>query len=166
MGVRIAGRGGFDQGIEIAEQRRIELSGSLPTAPALARAPRRQRQVRLEFAQAALNRRPRNPRGPLDQADAAMPERARFGGRPQPPRALGKHRRQRRMFGAERGQSHASPYNAPGKSTNQINQLFLYKPLGLTSCSTAIGPSRFVMSVRTSAVYSRELHEQTTLPRR
>jgi len=67
-----------------AQQGRIDGGGRFPTAPGPAAASRRQARVCLEFAQAALNRRPRNPGGPFDQADAAVPERARFSRRPQP----------------------------------------------------------------------------------
>ena len=111
--VRIAGRGGLDQCIEIAQQRRIEDRGRFPSAPGPAAAPRRQSRLALDLSHATLNRRPRNPRRPFHQPDAAMPERARFGRRPQPTRALGEHRRQRGMFRAERGQPHASRYHAP-----------------------------------------------------
>ena len=86
--------------------------------------------VGLEFAQAPLDGRPRNPGRPFDHANAAVPQRARFARRPQPTRALGEHRRQRGMFGAERGQPHASRYQASGSRTSDINQLFPDTPLG------------------------------------
>ena len=127
--VRIAGRGGLDQRIEIAQQGHVDGGGGFSTTPWPAVAPRRQERVGFEFAQAALNRRPRNPGGPLDLADAAVPERARFGRCPQPTRALGEHRRQCGMFCAERGQPHTSRYQAPRHSTSYINQLFPYSSL-------------------------------------
>jgi hypothetical protein len=105
--VRIAGRGWLDQGIEIAQQGGIEGGGRFPTAAWPAASSRQQRRVRLEFVQPTLDRRPRNPGGPFDHADAAVPKRARFGRRPEPTRALGEHRRQGGMFCAERRQPHA-----------------------------------------------------------
>jgi hypothetical protein len=57
----------------------------------------------LEFAQAALDRRPRNAGGAFDHVDAAMSQGARFAGGPDPTRALREHRRHGSMFGSERG---------------------------------------------------------------
>ena len=122
--IRIAGGRGLNQGIEITQQRRIENGGRFPTAPWSAVSSRRQGRVSLEFAQAALDRRPRNAGRPFDYADATVPQCARFARGPQPTRALGEHRRQRGMFCAERGQAHASRYQPPCGRTSDINQLF------------------------------------------
>src|SRR6266511_2515093 len=113
--VRIAGRGGLDQRIEVAQQRRVEDGGRFPSAPGPATASGRQSRLAIDLAYTALNGRPRNPRRPFHQPDAAVPERARFGRCPQPTRPLGEHRRQRGMFRAERGQPHASRYHAPSE---------------------------------------------------
>ena len=43
-----------------------------------------------------------------------------LGGRPQPSRPLGEHRAERRMFRAEHGDRHATPYYVPLKSTSAL----------------------------------------------
>ena len=122
--VRIAGRRRLHQRIEVPQQGSVEGGRRFPTAARLAAPSRRERRLRLEFAQAALDRGSRDPGGPFDLADAPVPERARLGGRPNPTRALGEDGRQRRMFRAERRKPHASRYHAPYASTSEINQLF------------------------------------------
>ena len=82
---------------------------------------------------ASSSRRPaewssRDPRRARDLRHAAVADRPRFGGRPQPTRSLREHRRQRRMLRPERGQPHASPYHALRTYKSILISYFLTDP--------------------------------------
>ena len=104
--VRIPRRRRFDERVQISQQRRIDRRRALAAPARSARPFRGERRIRAEFLQPALDRGARDSGGAFDQRDAPVPERARFGRRPQAPRSLGEQRCQRRMLRPERGHLH------------------------------------------------------------
>lgn len=104
--VRIARRRRLDQGIQIPEQRRIEVDDALAAA-ARPPGPRAgERLSRRELTQAPLNGRRRDPCGARHLRNPAVADCLRFRGRPHPARSLRQHRRQGRMLRAQGGQIH------------------------------------------------------------
>jgi hypothetical protein len=96
----------LDQGIQVAQQCRVEGRGALPPAPGLPRPRDVAQGAGRQLTQPSLDGRRGDPGGTCHLRDAAVADRLRFGRSPQTPRSLRQHRRQGRMFGAEDGQIH------------------------------------------------------------
>ena len=123
--VRIAGRRGLHQRVQVTQQRGIELSGPL-AAPTGLSAPRAgEHGSRCEFTQAPLNGRRRDPRRARHLRDPAVADRLGFRGRPYPARSLRQYGRQRRMLGSQGGQIHSG--NVP-PADQQYKLLFSDRP--------------------------------------
>ena len=118
--VRIAGRGWFDQCIQVPQQR--GLVRRRPLAPRTGRAHpiARQGGTAVKFPQPPADRRRREPRRAGHYRDAAVSQRPSLRRRPQAPRPLGEHQMQGRMLRAERRDRHASPYHATAQSTSHF----------------------------------------------
>lgn len=77
----------------------------------------------------AADRRGREAGRSRHHGDAAVPQGARFGGRPPPPRSLGEHRPQRRVLRAEGRDKHAvTGPRPPPKVRVTSNRYFLTSP--------------------------------------
>ena len=124
--VGIAGGGRLDQRIQIAQQRRVEIDRALAAAARPSRPAARERLVRRQFTQTALDGRCRDTRGSGDQRRAAIPDRLGLSRRPHPARSLREHGRQRCMLCPQGSQLH-------GRSVlladQQYKQLFPYSIL-------------------------------------
>ena len=121
--VGIAGGGRLNQRIQIAQQRRVEIDRALAAAARPSRPAARERLVRRQFTQTALDGRCRDTRGSGDQRRAAIPDRLGLSRRPHPARSLREHGRQRCMLCPQGGHLH-------GRSVlladQQYKQLFPY----------------------------------------
>ena len=121
--VGIAGGGRLDQRIQIAQQRRVEIDRALAAAARPSRPAARERLVRRQFTQTALDGRCRDTRGSGDQRRAAITDRLGLSRRPHPARSLREHGRQRCMLCPQGSQLH-------GRSVlladQQYKQLFPY----------------------------------------
>ena len=124
--VGIAGGGRLNQRIQIAQQRRVEIDRALAAAARPSRPAARERLVRRQFTQTALDGRCRDTRGSGDQRRAAITDRLGLSRRPHPARSLREHGRQRCMLCPQGGQLH-------GRSVlladQQYKQLFPYRLL-------------------------------------
>ena len=126
--VGIAGGGRLDQRIQIAQQRRVEIDRALAAAARPSRPAARERLVRRQFTQTALDGRCRDTRGSGDQRRAAITDRLGLSRRPHPARSLREHGRQRCMLCPQGSQLH-------GRSVlladQQYKQLFPYSLLAM-----------------------------------
>ena len=124
--VGIAGGGRLNQRIQIAQQRRVEIDRALAAAARPSRPAARERLVRRQFTQTALDGRCRDTRGSGDQRRAAITDRLGLSRRPHPARSLREHGRQHCMLCPQGGQLH-------GRSVlladQQYKQLFPYRLL-------------------------------------
>ena len=124
--VGIAGGGRLNQRIQIAQQRRVEIDRALAAAARPSRPAARERLVRRQFTQTALDGRCRDTCGSGDQRRAAITDRLGLSRRPHPARSLREHGRQRCMLCPQGGQLH-------GRSVlladQQYKQLFPYRLL-------------------------------------
>ena len=134
--VGIAGGGRLNQRIQIAQQRRVEIDRALAAAARPSRPAARERLVRRQFTQTALDGRCRDTRGSGDQRRAAITDRLGLSRRPHPARSLREHGRQRCMLCPQGGQLH-------GRSVlladQQYKQLFPYR---LLVADPGSGPAR------------------------
>ena len=100
------GGGRLDQRIQIAQQRRVEIDRALAAAARPSRPAARERLVRRQFTQTALDGRCRDTRGSGDQRRAAITDRLGLSRRPHAARSLREHGRQRCMLCPQGGQLH------------------------------------------------------------
>ena len=136
--VGIAGGGRLNQRIQIAQQRRVEIDRALAAAARPSRPAARERLVRRQFTQTALDGRCRDTCGSGDQRRAAITDRLGLSRRPHQARSLCEHGRQRCMLCPQGGQLH-------GRSVlladQQYKQLFPYRLLVAPTCLVNSAPS-------------------------
>ena len=82
--IRIAGRRRFDQGVEVAQQRRVARGRPLPPPTRLPCPVRRQRRRGVELPEAPSHRGRGDARRAGDEGGAAIAERSGFRRRPEP----------------------------------------------------------------------------------
>ena len=100
----------------------------------------RERLVRRQFTQTALDGRCRDTRGSGDQRRAAITDRLGLSRRPHPARSLREHGRQRCMLCPQGGQLHGRSVLL---AAQQYKQLFPYRLLAMSLVLPKWGPNRF-----------------------